>query len=146
MKAFQRKLVGLSTTRRFKLHPKTNTVTVTVKPFYAAKTKIKFRCRMTQLPVNLNDATTGHKLQGSSKDCIIITSWPKGALFKNWEYTVLSRVRKMKGLYLLKPIDLQKSFKPSSELKGYLTRARRKEAAFLQNRETNMARYYSDSP
>ncbi len=52
---------------------------------------------------------------------------------------------KMEGLYLLKPTDLQKSFKPSFELKGYLTRARRKEAAFLHNRETNMARYYSNS-
>ena len=101
---------------------------------------------MTQLPVNPNDATTGHKLQGASKDCIIITSWPKGALFKNFEYTVISRVQKMEGLYLLKPTDLQKSFKPSSELKGYLTCARRKEAVFLHNRETNMAWYYSDSP
>ena len=34
---------------------------------------------------------------------------------------------------------LQKIFKPFSELKGYLICERRKEAAFLQNRETNMA-------
>ncbi len=53
---------------------------------------------------------------------------------------------KKEGLYLLKSIDLQKSFNPSSELKGYLTCARRKEASFLHNRETNMAQYYIDFP
>ncbi len=81
---------------------------------------------MTQLPVNLNDATTGHKLQGSSKDVLIITSWPKGGLFRNWEYTILSRVQKPDGIYLLKPIDLEKPFKPSQDLKNYLLRANRK--------------------
>ncbi len=39
MKALQTKLVRLSTTRQFKLHPKTNTITVEVKPLYASKTK-----------------------------------------------------------------------------------------------------------
>ena len=51
---------------------------------------------------------------------MIVTSWPKGclsALFKNWEYVVLSRVRTLEGLYLFEPIDLEKSFKPSPELK-----------------------------
>jgi len=140
------KLVLLSTTRRFKLHPKTNTVTVNVKPFHASKTKTKLRCRMTQLPVNLNDATTGHKLQGSSKDCIIITSWPKGGFFRNWEYTVLLRVRTMKGLYLLKLSDLEKSFKPTPELKSYLVRARRKQDAFLHKCISNMTQYYGTPP
>ena len=72
---------------------------------------------MTQLPININDATTGHKLQGISKDAVIITSWPKGGLFKNLEYTVLSRVRTLDGLFLFKDIDKEKLFKPSDELK-----------------------------
>ena len=84
-----------------------------------SKTKVAFRCKMLQLPVNLNDATTGHKLQGMSKDVIIITSWPKGGMAtwnKNWEYVVLSQVHSLDGLCLLEPIDLEKSFKSSEEL------------------------------
>ena len=51
-----------------------------------------------------------HKLQGMSKDAIIVSSWPTGslsAMFKNWEYVVLSRLRTLSGLYLIKPIDGQ---------------------------------------
>ena len=84
-----------------------------------------------------------HKLQGSSKDHIIITSWPKNGLFKNWEYTVLSRVRSLEGLYLLQPIDLQTSFKPTEELKAYLKRAKRKEAKFITARKKNIHEYYN---
>jgi hypothetical protein len=43
---------------------------------------------MKQIPANSNDATTGHKLQGMSKDAIIVSSWLTGglaAMFKNWE-------------------------------------------------------------
>ena len=42
-----------------------------------ATTTMDFRCKMTQFLVNLNDATTGHKLQGISKDVVIVTSWSK---------------------------------------------------------------------
>jgi hypothetical protein len=48
---------------------------------------------MKQIAANSNDATTGHKLQGMSKDVVIVSSWPTGDLagmFKNWEYAVLS--------------------------------------------------------
>ena len=47
---------------------------------------------MNQIPANSNDATTGHKLQGMSKDIIIVSSWPTGGLslmFKNWEYAII---------------------------------------------------------
>ena len=50
---------------------------------------------MKQIPANSNDAITGHKLQGMSKDLLIVSSWPTGglaAMFMNWEYVVLSRV------------------------------------------------------
>jgi hypothetical protein len=68
---------------------------------------------MKQIPANSNDAATGHKLQGMSKDLLIVSSWPTGglaAMFKNREYVVLSRVRTLSGLYLVKPIDMGKSF------------------------------------
>jgi hypothetical protein len=123
---------------RFTLEPKKYTTVVKVKPHPFAQAPMQFTCRMTQLPVNLNDATTGHKLQGMSKDAIIITSWPKGGLFKNWEYVVLSRVRTLSGLYLFKPIDMDKSFKPSEELKLFFQRARAKERRFINTRKNRL--------
>jgi hypothetical protein len=72
---------------------------------------------MKQIPANSNDATTGHKLQEMSKDVIVLTSWPTGglaAIFKNWEYVVLSRVCTLSGLYLVEPIDMEKLFKTFS--------------------------------
>ena len=63
------------------------------------KPSIKLRC----LPVNLNHATTGHKLQGKSVDEIVIVEWsPENA--KKWAYVVISRVRTLDGLFLLEPI------------------------------------------
>ena len=59
-------------------------------PFSAQQQSFNSPVKMTQLPVNLNDATTGNKLRGLLKDVISITSWWKGGLFQNWEYTVLS--------------------------------------------------------
>ena len=45
----------------------------------------EFKCKMNQLLINCNDPTTGHKLQGISKDDIIITSWLGGIVFKRLE-------------------------------------------------------------
>ena len=85
--------------------------------------------------MNCNDATTGHKLQGMSKDVIIVTLWPNGGLFKNWEYVVLSRVWTRDGLYLFQPIDMNKSFKPSEELTLFLKRAKQKQTTFIRQRK-----------
>ena len=112
---------------QFRLGPQHFYVTVLVKPHSMAPIEHQMKCNMIQLPINLNDATTGHKLQGMSKDVVIITSWPKGGLFKNWEYVVLSRVRTRKGLYLFEPIDMNKCFKPSPELALFFRFARNKE-------------------
>ncbi len=90
---------------------------------------------MKQILANRNDATTGHKLQGMSKDLLIVSSWPTGglaAMFKSWEYVVLSRVRTLSGLYLVKPIDMEKSFEPSEELRSYIESARKKEKNMLE--------------
>ena len=135
---------------RFKMTPENFSTKVSVKSHPRAPKKMEFACRMTQFPINLNDATTGHKLQGMSKDVLIITSWPKGglsALFKNWEYVVLSRVRTIDGLYLFEPIDLEKSFKPSKEYQRFLALAKRREAnllAEIKKRKENLAKRHSD--
>ncbi len=97
---------------------------------------------MIQNTANINDATTGHKLQGMSKDVIVVSSWPTGGLatmFKKWEFVVLFHVRTLSGLYLVEPIDMDKSFKPSSELKKYIENARRKETDILEKRKRAIA-------
>jgi hypothetical protein len=82
--------------RKFNLEPEKFSPEVNMKHFRTSLKKQPMRCKMTQIPANSNDGTTGHKLQGMSKDVIIVTSWPTGGLskiFKNWEYVVLLRVR-----------------------------------------------------
>jgi hypothetical protein len=102
---------------------------------------------MVQIPANSNDATTGHKLQGMSKDAIIVSSWPTGrlaAMFKNWEYVVLSRVRTLSGLYLVKPIDMDKSFQPSPQLAAYMDKIRKFEKDMLDKRQQAIAKTFSN--
>ena len=46
---------------------------------------------VTQIPVrNSNVSTTGHKLQGMSKNALIVNSWEYR--FENWVDVILSRV------------------------------------------------------
>jgi hypothetical protein len=85
-----------------------------------------------QLPVVIN-ATTGHKLQGSSVDSIFVHAW---IYEKNWAYVVLSRVRTHKGLYLRHPLDF--------DLRRYAVPPRLKEMLLsLENRHC-MPPYFED--
>ncbi len=63
--------------------------------------KKKQKLVMMQIPVNLNDATTAHKLQGVTKKYLIVHNW---TYTHGWVYTVLSRVRTRDGLFLNKPL------------------------------------------
>jgi hypothetical protein len=129
--------------RRFKLEPEQFTPEVTMKHYHVSSKK--FRCKMMQIPANSNDATTGHKLQGMSKDAIIVSSWPTAslaAMFKNWEYVVLSRVRTLSGLYLVKPIDMDKSFHPSPQLASYMDKIRKFEEKKLVNRQQEISKHF----
>ena len=89
---------------------------------------------MKQIPASSNDATTGHKLQGMLKDVLIVSSWPTGglaAMFKNWEYVVLSWVWTLSGLFLVKPIDMEKSCKQSEELRSYIDSAKKNRKKYV---------------
>ena len=68
-------------------------------------------CMMTQIPIKSSDAITGHKLQGLTKDHIIVYSWNKST---SWIYIVLSRVRKLSGLNLVRGLKLS-DIKPPSQ-------------------------------
>jgi hypothetical protein len=142
LEELKNKLSNEMRSRKFKLKPEQFSSKISVKRYNTSSKKVEFCCRMIQIPANSTDATTGHKLQGMSKDVIVVTSWPTGglaAMFKNWEYVVLSRVRTLSGLYLFEPIDMDKSFKPSSELKKYFEHAKRKETDMLEKRKSAIA-------
>jgi hypothetical protein len=97
---------------------------------------------MNQIPANSNDTTTGNKLQRMSKDIIIVSSWPTGGLskvFKNWEYVVISHVCTLSGLYFIEPMDMDKSFNPSLELRSYIEKARKKEKQMLEECQIAMS-------
>ena len=64
-------------------------------PVFGASVKVG-SVSATQFGVNSNVATTGHKLQGMSKDNLVVTDWNYD---KNWVYVVLSRVRTLAGLF-----------------------------------------------
>ena len=85
------------------------------------------KCKMTQFLVNSSDAVTGHKLQGMTKDNVIVVSWQKKI---NWVYVVLSRVRTLNGLYLFKRLRLKDIAMPESfrEYLAFMERMRRTEA------------------
>ena len=58
---------------------------------------------MVQLPVTSNTATTGHKLQGTGVDNLLVSEWRKDP---NWIYVILSRVTALDGLFLRKELDV----------------------------------------
>ncbi len=127
---------------KFNLEPEKFSPEVNVKHFCTLFKKQQMRCKMNQIPANLNDGTTGHKLQGMLKDVIILTSWPTGGLskkFKNWEYVVLLRVRTLSGLYLVDPIDMEKLFNPSSQLRSYIDKIKQKEKDILDQHQKAMS-------
>ena len=93
---------------------------------------LTFKTKMTQFPINLADAVTGHKLQGRTLDKIIITGW--GHSFKNWEYTVLSRVKTRAGLFLLEELDLDKSYGASEQFIRFIERLKK-----IENKTLNIS-------
>lgn len=101
--------------RRFRLKPKTfyckfNLEDIKKGTKLPARLKTQLKVTVRQLPINLNDATTGHKLQGMSKDQIIVQSWQYGT--PGWPYTVLSRTRTLdNGLFLNERLDYKKFMK-----------------------------------
>jgi hypothetical protein len=89
---------------------------------------------MTQLPIMMNDATTGHKLQGMSKDYLIVVAW---IFVANWVYVVLSRVRTLQGLFLFEPLpdNCLEKFNVPRELQAFERRMQSLEQELLKSRE-----------
>jgi hypothetical protein len=85
--------------------------------------------KLLQFPVNLSLAITGHKLQGMTLDILILSEIN---LTINWLYVLLSRVKSLEGLFLMRPLS-RNMFKPiSSNLK--------RELEWLRTLEQNLLR------
>ena len=69
---------------------------------------MNFTVQIQQFGLLVNIVTTDHKLQGMSKDIIIVSDWDYRT--SNWLYVVLSRVITLSGLYSKKPLDSKKYF------------------------------------
>lgn len=94
----------------FTLKPKTQTCTIQMPcTLVPGRDRMPATVKMTQLPVLINNATTGHKLQGKTLDMLFISHWNNA---QNWSYVVLSRVRTLLGLYLRSPIPNHYVFTP----------------------------------
>ena len=92
-----------------------------------------------QLPIIINNATTGHKLQGSGVDCLFVHSWN---YVTNWPYVVLSRVKTKNGLYLRKKLSrVLDKYKVPKELTKMLSRLRQKAPSYWSSEE--YAEYFS---
>ena len=125
--------------RTFKLNAKTLTCVVQF-PLATDCNNLKIalgNVKVKQIPVNSNIATTGHKLQGMTKDVLIVDCW--NYKFANWVYLVLSRVCTLDGLFLYRPLDLDKPFTVPASLLQFEQRMKTKEENFMAERVLALA-------
>lgn len=91
----------------FELNPKSCTFLAKMSLDPGSISKDCLKMQGTQLPFVSNSATTGHKLQGATKQQLFVHEWNYK---KNWPYVVISRATTMEGLYFRNPLseDLSK--------------------------------------
>ncbi len=73
--------------KKIKREPEQCSPKISVKPYSNTSKKVALCGKMKQFLAKSNNAFTGHKLQGISKDVIVVTSWLTGglaAMLKNW--------------------------------------------------------------
>ena len=75
---------------------------------FAIKPQLNFNNSTTKYLIVYINIMPSPELQGMSKDILIVNDWNYRCV--NWIYVVLSRVRTLAGLYLMKPLDLERSF------------------------------------
>jgi hypothetical protein len=79
---------------------------------FGVKSRVQTNIKVQHLPVIVNHATTGHKLQRKTVKSFVIAEWSK---MKNWAYVVLSRVKTLSGLFLTSPIPEDIDFGPAED-------------------------------
>jgi hypothetical protein len=111
--------------KRFKIFAQTSkcSINMPIELIPGTKTRHSVSANINRFPVLTNHATTGHKLQGQTKENLFISAWFYG---KNWPYVVLSRVRKLSGLFLRTEIDPNYDFSLDPRLVRMLNRMKSK--------------------
>jgi len=125
---------GEDTETIFKVVPEEEAATVFLHMYGSTVSYGGFKIK--QFGVNNNIATTAHKLQGMSKDQLIVSSW--NYRVKNWIYVVLSRVKTLSGLYLCHPLDEMRPFPVDDKLLVEESRLARMEDSLMKHRQNNM--------
>lgn len=121
----------------FSLEPKSFTFKAKILKPQSLRTKPDDRetlnMQAVQVPVVINNATTGHKLQGSGVDTLFVHSW---SYVTNWVYVMLSRVKTRKGLFTRLSLskDLTKYEVPQS-LKTMIAKFERKAPTYWSDEE-----------
>jgi energy-coupling factor transporter ATP-binding protein EcfA2 len=101
-------------TGTFRLKPTTETYCVKVpNSLVPGRKRLPAVFKITALPLVLNSATTGHKLQGKSVDNLLVSHWSNA---QNWAYVVLSTVRTLNGLHLRSVLPDDINWDPPHEL------------------------------
>lgn len=128
-------------TQTVKIQPSKSTAKITVDLLDCGTAEIIKGVKILQFPLNMNDATTGHKLQGMSKNKLVIVDWD--LKFANWIYVVLSRVRTLQGLYLLKPLKKEwlDKFQVPDDLRRFENVMRGLQQHFLAERSMKLAEF-----
>jgi hypothetical protein len=98
---------------KFRLKPKVGTFRVKY-PIseFGVKSCVQTNIELQHLPLIVNHATTGHKLQGKTVKSLVIAEWSK---VNNWAYVVLSHVKTLSGLFLMSPIPEDIDFGPAED-------------------------------
>ena len=111
------------------LKPEVNSIDITIPvcPVNNQRRKLK-GFKISQFAVNLSLATTGHKLQGMTKDILILSEI---SLVPNWLYVVLSRVTTLQGLFLMMPLTMDMFFPIPDSLQNELDFLRKLEEDFI---------------
>jgi hypothetical protein len=118
--------------KRFKVEPQMNQcrIKMPIELIAGMKMRHSISVNMNRFPVLTNHATTGHKLQGQTKESLFISAWFYGM---NWPYVVISRVTQLSGLFLRVEIDPNHDFSLDPRLVRMLALMKRKEPMPYEN-------------
>jgi hypothetical protein len=129
---------------KFKLKPQTSTCRANFPVYeYGTRMVLQAGIKIDHFAVVVNYATTGHKLQGKSLDELVIAELSK---VKNWAYVVLSRVRTLSGLFLMKAIPANINFAPDGKYLSMMARLRTSVLAVPEHIDDLWQRYQTEYP
>ena len=95
----------------FTVEPQTSMCSITLRQF--TNTSLE-KIKVTHFPLNSNISTTGHKLQGSTLDSLVVNSWTRKVV--HWSYVVISRVKRLNSLVLNEKLDNNRSYHANDQL------------------------------